>query len=578
MDLKKCNEKTDQGGFHKEKITHEEVDFSQNLKNLGETIPSEDTTGEVDSQYVEEIIRAVCHMEKNEVMEESDVVLGARDLFTFDGADEIDICSQETESSISDGLEDIESKQNQRKSEKDSDATVSSSESESCDELTDYLHQREFPIQKSAAWGWAKDRASVVCRWTWLQAQVANLNYKIRQTTEIKHQLRAAKGAVTLEQPSEITSNGHGGTDDSFNGDSDGSCSRTRGLVRTAFRKRKLVQLNGLPDPTQPADPLYADLFNAALPVNQRLARLDPAYHPVLSFTSDALQSLHYDSILNSAEWQSRAMQLPTHKSNDLAQPPMDETIVMSKAAREAASSSGLDLARKHLNGSRQHLNGSRQHLNGSGQHLNGSRQHLNGSGQHLNGSGQHVNGSRQHLNGSGQHLNGSRQHLNGSRQHLNGSGQHLNGSRLPAIRQQLLPSSSQQQSASLTGATDNELELRPKPTSAMSISTHEKVRGADGGESPVIPSFHPVGQARKKSPIKVNQTWTVTIGRTASDNDVLTQLKTFMLDDATYYIYAPRPQDRDRLDRLYATGSLGGTRWKGVLIRVRTVTDVTDC
>ncbi|KAL1109913.1 hypothetical protein AAG570_014147 [Ranatra chinensis] len=46
-------------------------------------------------------------------------------------------------------------------------------------------------------------------------------------------------------------------------------------------------------------------------------------------------------------------------------------------------------------------------------------------------------------------------------------------------------------------------------------------------------------------------QTWTVTIGWTASDDDVLTQLKTFMLDDATYYVYTARPQDRDRLDRL---------------------------
>ncbi|KAL1140041.1 hypothetical protein AAG570_007018 [Ranatra chinensis] len=72
-------------------------------------------------------------------------------------------------------------------------------------------------------------------------------------------------------------------------------------------------------------------------------------------------------------------------------------------------------------------------------------------------------------------------------------------------------------------------------------------------------------------------QTWTVTIGRTASDDDVLTQLKTFMMDDPTYYAYAARTQDRDRLDRLYTTGSLGGTRWKGVLLRVRTVTDMTE-
>ncbi|KAL1115606.1 hypothetical protein AAG570_005896 [Ranatra chinensis] len=52
-------------------------------------------------------------------------------------------------------------------------------------------------------------------------------------------------------------------------------------------------------------------------------------------------------------------------------------------------------------------------------------------------------------------------------------------------------------------------------------------------------------------------QTWTVMIGWTPSDDDVLTQLKTFKWDDAMYYVYAARPQDRDRLHRLYATGTL---------------------
>ncbi|KAL1129511.1 hypothetical protein AAG570_012456 [Ranatra chinensis] len=57
--------------------------------------------------------------------------------------------------------------------------------------------------------------------------------------------------------------------------------------------------------------------------------------------------------------------------------------------------------------------------------------------------------------------------------------------------------------------------------------------------------------------------------------DDVLAQLK--MLDDTTYYVYAALPQELDILDRLYATGSLGGTRWKEVLLRVGTATDVKE-
>ncbi|KAL1109928.1 hypothetical protein AAG570_014131 [Ranatra chinensis] len=49
------------------------------------------------------------------------------------------------------------------------------------------------------------------------------------------------------------------------------------------------------------------------------------------------------------------------------------------------------------------------------------------------------------------------------------------------------------------------------------------------------------------------------------------------MLDDTTYYVYAERAPDRERLERLYATGRLDNTRWEGTLNRVRTVTDATE-
>ncbi|XP_054846951.1 KAT8 regulatory NSL complex subunit 1-like [Eublepharis macularius] len=45
---------------------------------------------------------------------------------------------------------------------------------------------------------WAMERAAIICRWTWLQAQVSDLEYRIRQQTEVYKQLRAGKGPVVL--------------------------------------------------------------------------------------------------------------------------------------------------------------------------------------------------------------------------------------------------------------------------------------------------------------------------------------------------------------------------------------------
>ncbi|XP_020854863.1 KAT8 regulatory NSL complex subunit 1-like isoform X2 [Phascolarctos cinereus] len=46
----------------------------------------------------------------------------------------------------------------------------------------------------TAEWQWALERAAIICRWTWLQAQVSDLEYRIRQQTDIYKQLRANKG------------------------------------------------------------------------------------------------------------------------------------------------------------------------------------------------------------------------------------------------------------------------------------------------------------------------------------------------------------------------------------------------
>lgn len=51
---------------------------------------------------------------------------------------------------------------------------------------------------KRAEWKWSVDRAAIVARWTWLQAQVSDLEYRIRQQSEIYKTIRTSKGVVTL--------------------------------------------------------------------------------------------------------------------------------------------------------------------------------------------------------------------------------------------------------------------------------------------------------------------------------------------------------------------------------------------
>ncbi|XP_001657581.2 uncharacterized protein LOC5567603 [Aedes aegypti] len=243
----------------------------------------------------------------------------------------------------------------------DSEATASSSGGESADEMVMYnnMNQQPLGIAKRAAWRWAKDRASVAARWTWLLAQISDLEYRIRQHNELHNKIKVNKGAVTLEDASSIPStqppsqqsvNGYRGTlpgnskplDDSYdaiamgntghNGaydQSGGSC-RTRAFHRNGFRKRKLLQTanlhtiskkaarpstvkcgcawplhpcalcTGRQDPTAPRD------LPDTMPASDRVALLDPCFHPVLSFPEDVSHSIHFEAIMRIPEWQNK--------------------------------------------------------------------------------------------------------------------------------------------------------------------------------------------------------------------------------------------------------------------------------
>ncbi|XP_074652678.1 KAT8 regulatory NSL complex subunit 1-like [Tubulanus polymorphus] len=100
----------------------------------------------------------------------------------------------------------------------DSDATESSSGGESCDEdsindspvmaaasgeipsrFTAENEQLKYrSLSNRAEYKWEQQRSSVAARWTWLQAQVSDLEYLIRQQTDIYRHIRSSKGAITL--------------------------------------------------------------------------------------------------------------------------------------------------------------------------------------------------------------------------------------------------------------------------------------------------------------------------------------------------------------------------------------------
>ncbi|XP_061378421.1 KAT8 regulatory NSL complex subunit 1 [Danaus plexippus] len=194
----------------------------------------------------------------------------------------------------------------------DSDATASSSGAESNDEAVTYnnTHQQPMPIEKRALYSWQKARASIAARWCWLQVQVQELEYKIRQHTELHAQVREAKGPVEFEVSGESQF--------------EDTCSRVRPLRRDTFNKRKLLQMHNLHiatnkaakpsdincrcvgsscavctgrfEATQPAAP------SGMLPPAARRALVDPSHHPVLSDVNDLRPSVHL-SALTSRSW-----------------------------------------------------------------------------------------------------------------------------------------------------------------------------------------------------------------------------------------------------------------------------------
>ncbi|MEQ2282534.1 hypothetical protein AMECASPLE_001751 [Ameca splendens] len=87
----------------------------------------------------------------------------------------------------------------------DSDVTESSSGGDSDleeEELSRVdIEQRHVKIWKRAESRYTVERAAIISHWNWLQAHISDLEYRIRQQTDIYRQIRASKGSVELGGP-----------------------------------------------------------------------------------------------------------------------------------------------------------------------------------------------------------------------------------------------------------------------------------------------------------------------------------------------------------------------------------------
>ncbi|XP_067934832.1 KAT8 regulatory NSL complex subunit 1-like isoform X2 [Watersipora subatra] len=193
----------------------------------------------------------------------------------------------------------------------DSEVTDSSSGDDMDDEPSQGLSMApsRADIKKTACWRWVRDRAMVISRWTWLQAQVADLEYKIRQHGELHKHLRSSKVSFQDEL-----------LDDQSSRD---SAARCLPLYHSRVPRHQLVQASQAYTISRKARQypiikcqcvqtvrrcaICAGQHHYAKPADietlhkhERVSRLDASYHPVLSFPQDVNPGIELEDIVNS--------------------------------------------------------------------------------------------------------------------------------------------------------------------------------------------------------------------------------------------------------------------------------------
>ncbi|KAG8226010.1 hypothetical protein J437_LFUL015936 [Ladona fulva] len=199
-----------------------------------------------------------------------------------------------------------------------------------------------------------------------MQAQISDLEYRIRQQNEIHRQIRATKGALVFAKPAEqvhqspqtVVVNGFHHTEMGKNvegcaGEGD-TCCRVRPL-RFLPRKRRLLRASDpggvggdggkrgrgscVSPPSKAAEVLCTGCHQNALgvppcvlcsaprqgqsapslsapraappcslPVPERVARIDPSFHPILSFPRDISADIHVGAIMKTQIWQQEVL------------------------------------------------------------------------------------------------------------------------------------------------------------------------------------------------------------------------------------------------------------------------------
>lgn len=248
----------------------------------------------------------------------------------------------------------------------DSDATESSSGGESDMEEEELARvdteQRHVKLWRRAEGRFALERASIISRWTWLQAHISDLEYRIRQHTDICRQIRANKGSVELGDSSQsyqtktekvkpqhatvdLSQTSRFQSDRSMNEffhssadvsdakhypspESGYSAARVRPLI--SCKRRRLIQPGMLQNLnrkvqrvcslTRPCDVNSACVMCGGsqlhpkaerqfeCPLVEAVALQDPSVHPTLSLQSDMHLSIQLQRVLKS-HWQSRHME-----------------------------------------------------------------------------------------------------------------------------------------------------------------------------------------------------------------------------------------------------------------------------
>ncbi|XP_076031601.1 non-specific lethal 1 isoform X2 [Oratosquilla oratoria] len=288
----------------------------------------------------------------------------------------------------------------------DSDATESSSGGESCDEADNFndCNTHFVPIRERASYEYLKTRAWVASRWTWLQAQIADLEYRGLQQQKIYAHLRGMKGAVQLEEsksngrgrsvsirdpahldtrdpaltclttPSSRTAlNGfHGKMEEATQAAGDPTCTAARTQAIRAIKRRRLVRAGAIvglrkggrlpsvkckcvppltcvlcsrhPHQSQAIVPPDPD----TQPPAERYARVDPSYHPVLSPATDVSLSEHFDAELKTSDWHRQVLMSKSARPPSISRNRVQHLLHTEKKKRRKDKDHKKEYTKKH--------------------------------------------------------------------------------------------------------------------------------------------------------------------------------------------------------------------------------------